>query len=226
MTTVLITGANRGIGLEFVRQYAGSGAEVLACCRVPSKAKELFAIAGNIHSFALDVTSADQVAALGNDLRGQAIDIVISNAGIYGPKHQDADNMDYAGWAETFAINSIAPLRLATTLHANLKKGAGKKFIAMTSRMGSMHRHDGTYFAYRSSKAALNSVAHGLSKTWARDGITVIAMHPGWVKTDMGGRGALLTPAESISNMRKVIDRIGQADSGKFLDHTGEPLPW
>ncbi|MBI3677597.1 MAG: SDR family oxidoreductase [Proteobacteria bacterium] len=230
MTNVLITGTNRGLGLEFAKQYAQAGARVFACCRTPAKADELENLArasgGKITVHALDVLKLEQIDRLATDLRGEAIDILINNAGVYGPKHQDADRMDYDGWAETFAVNTIAPLRVAQAFHPHLKKGGGKKFIAITSRMGSIERHPGDYFAYRSSKAALNSAMRGLSRAWAGDGIIVVPMHPGWVRTDMGGRGAPLEPSEAIASMRKLIGKLTPSDSGTFFDYTGVTLPW
>jgi NAD(P)-dependent dehydrogenase (short-subunit alcohol dehydrogenase family) len=230
MSNILITGTNRGLGLEFVRQYAQAGARVFACCRTPAKARELEKLArevpGQISIHELDALRLEQVDALSRELRGEALDIVINNAGVYGPRQQDADRMDYDGWTETFAVNTIAPLRVAQAFHPHLKKGDEKKFIAITSRMGSIEGHGGDYFAYRSSKAALNSVMRGLARAWARDGIIVVPLHPGWVKTDMGGRSAPLSPQESIAAMCKVIGNLKLSDSGTFFDQSGATRPW
>jgi NAD(P)-dependent dehydrogenase (short-subunit alcohol dehydrogenase family) len=230
MTNVLVTGANRGLGFEFIKQYAEDGARVFACCRIPSKAHDLESLArksaGKVSLHALDVLKLEQIDALGKELRDEAIDILVNNAGVYGPKHQDADRMDYDGWTETFAVNTIAPLRVAQAFHKNLKDGREKKFIAITSRMGAMERHDGKFFAYRSSKAALNNAMCGLASAWSDDGIIVVSVHPGWVKTDMGGSSAPLKPHESIAGMRNLIGNLKLSDSGKFFDYTGAHLPW
>jgi NAD(P)-dependent dehydrogenase (short-subunit alcohol dehydrogenase family) len=227
---VLVTGANRGLGLEFVKQYAEDGAAVFACCRDPHAATLLRKISdasgGKVSVHALDVASSSSIAALGAAFGAEPIDILINNAGIYGPARQSADEMDYDSWAKTFAVNSMAPLHLAQTFRKNLQKGNGKKLVTITSGMGSTARHDGAMFAYRSSKAAVNNVMHGLSMAWKKDEICVVVIHPGWVKTDMGGKNADLEPHESIAGMKRVIAKLTPADSGKFLDYAGKEMPW
>ncbi|THD80999.1 MAG: SDR family oxidoreductase [Phenylobacterium sp.] len=230
MTTVLVTGANRGIGLEFVRQYAGEGAEVLACCRDPAGAGELAALAaargGRVRVLALDVADAGSIAALKAALDGQAIDILVNNAGISGPRRQSADEIDGEGWLETFRVNTLAPVLVAQALHANLKAGTEKKLAAITSQLGSIAGNSGGRYAYRSSKAALNDVMRGLSRDWAGEGILVGIYHPGWVQTDMGGAGAPVTPAQSVRGLRQRIAELTPAISGAFRDYAGAPLPW
>lgn len=227
---VLVTGANRGLGLEFTKQYAEEGATVFACCRDPLAASALEKIAdaagGKISVHQLDVTAPQSVAALGHAFGREPIDIVINNAGIYGPAKQSADEMDYDGWARTFAVNAMAPLRIAQTFRENLARSGKKILVTITSGMGSTTGHDGGYFAYRASKAAVNNIMHGLSLAWKRDGIIVVVIHPGWVKTDMGGRNAPLEPHESIAGMRRVIANLTPAQSGKFLDYSGKEMPW
>lgn len=227
---VLVTGANRGLGLEFVKQYAEDGATVYACCRDPGEAKALRRISdaagGKVSLHGLEVTDARSVAKLAEGFGGAPIDILINNAGIYGPEKQSASEMDYEGWARTFAINSMAPLRIAQAFHRNLLAGREKKLITITSGMGSTPQHTGDYFAYRASKAAVNNVMHGLAVAWKRDQVTIVVIHPGWVKTDMGGPNALLEPHESIAGMRRVIAKLTHADSGKFLDYRGQEIAW
>ncbi len=227
---VLVTGANRGLGLEFVKQFAEDGATVFACCRDPGSAKVLRnvsdAAGGKVSLHALDVTNAAGVGALAKSFGEEPIDVLINNAGIYGPKNQSADEMDFDVWAETFAINSMAPLRVAQAFHRNLKKGKDKKLVTITSRMGSTADSSGGYLAYRSSKAAVNNVMHGLALAWKQDGIVVSLLHPGWVKTDMGGKNADLEPHESVAGMRGVIAKLSMAKSGKFLDYRGKEIPW
>jgi NAD(P)-dependent dehydrogenase (short-subunit alcohol dehydrogenase family) len=227
---VLVTGANRGLGLEFVKQYAEEGATIFACCRNPGASKALLRISdeagGKVSLHGLDVTDDKEVAKFAESFGDEPIDLLINNAGIYGPEKQSAAHMDFDGWARTFAVNTLAPLRVAQAFHRNLKKGKAKKLVTITSGMGSTTAHTGDYFAYRSSKAAVNNVMHGLALAWKADGIIVTLIHPGWVKTDMGGKNAALEPHESIEGMRKVIAKLGPADSGKFLDYSGKELPW
>ncbi len=226
---VLVTGANRGLGLEFVKQYAEAGATVYACCRDPGS-KDLRKISdatgGKVSLHGLDVANAQSVAALAKGFGREPLDILINNAGIYGPRNQTADDMDYEGWAQTFAVNTIAPFRMAQAFHANLSAGRERKLITITSGMGSTARQPGDYFAYRSSKAAVNNVMHGLAQAWRDDGIISVVIHPGWVKTDMGGKNADLEPHESVAGMRRVISKLGKADSGRFLDYRGQEIPW
>jgi NAD(P)-dependent dehydrogenase (short-subunit alcohol dehydrogenase family) len=230
MTTVLVTGANRGIGLEFVRQYAAEGAEVIACCRDPDGAKELQALAaasdGRVRAMKLDVASAADIAALKAALAGQPIDILINNAGVSGPRRQSSDDIDLEGWLETFRVNTVAPVAVSQALHQNLKAGAGKKLAAITSGLGSTANNGGQRYAYRSSKAALNNAMRGLSRDWAGDGIAVGIFHPGWVKTDMGGAGAPVTPQESVRGLRQRIAELGPATSGAYRDYAGAELAW
>lgn len=227
---VLVTGASRGLGLEFVKQYAEEGCQVYACCRDPGTSKPLHRISdeasGKVSMHALDVGDAKSVASLATSFGDEPIDLLINNAGVYGPKSQSADDMDFDGWAQAFATNSMAPLRVAQAFHRNLKNGNAKKLITITSWMGSTAHHGGDFFAYRASKAAVNNVMHGLSLAWKNDGLIVTLLHPGWVKTDMGGENAPLEPHESIAGMRKVIAKLTAGDSGKFLDYSGKELPW
>ena len=230
MTTVLVTGANRGIGLEFVRQYAAEGAGAIACCRDPAAASELQALAAASHArvrvMKLDVASAADIAALKTALAGVPVDILINNAGISGPRRQSADDIDLEGWLETFRVNTVAPVAVSQALHANLKAGAEKKLAAITSQLGSTANNGGQRYAYRSSKAALNNAMRGLSRDWAGDGIAVGIYHPGWVKTDMGGQAAPVTPEQSVRGLRQRIAELGKANSGDYVDYAGHALAW
>ena len=228
MTTVLITGANRGIGLEFARQYAAEGADVIACCRAPEKAEALNALAKTtgLRVMALDVTSPKSVGALKTALAGRPIDIVINNAGVGGPRNEAKGTIDFDAWVETLKTNSVAPMLVSLALHDNLKAGKLKKLITITSMMGSIANHGGGAYAYRASKAAVNSVMHGLSKDWAKDGIAVGIYHPGWVKTDMGGASAPVMPQESVKGLRAQIARLSATNSGAYLDYTGKEIAW
>jgi NAD(P)-dependent dehydrogenase (short-subunit alcohol dehydrogenase family) len=230
MTTVLITGANRGLGLEFTRQYASDGARVLACARIPGEAAALLdlaaASAGRITVHPLDVSSDASVAHLKDEIADVPIDILINNAGIYGGDHQSLGDLDLAAWMRTLNVNTLGPVRVIEALRPNLVKGAGKIAIAISSGMGSTANHKGNALIYRSSKAALNNAMRGLALTLKSDGLIVVPMHPGWVQTDMGGKNADLTPKDAIASLRKVIAGLTQADSGRFLNYDGTELPW
>ncbi|HSC18075.1 MAG TPA: SDR family oxidoreductase [Rhizomicrobium sp.] len=228
MSTVVVTGANRGIGLEFVRQYAKDGAKVIACAREPDKASELKEIAGHsrIEIQQLDTSDFEACAALGKQLAGEPIDILVNNAGYYGPKRQSADDMDFDGWAYTFAVNTMGPLALSQALHENLMLGREKKLIAITSGMASTEENGGGSLAYRASKAALNNVMKSLAVDWRSDGIIATVLDPGWVKTDMGGKNAPTPPEHSVAGMRQVIAALTLAQSGKFLRWNGGERAW
>jgi len=224
MTTVLITGANRGIGFEFARQYAADGANVIATCRDPAKADKLVGLGVRVEQ--LDVTDPASAAALAGALKAVPIDILIANAGYYGPERQDVDDADWDGFLETFRINSLGPLLLAQTLKHNLLSGQDKKFVVLTSKMGSISDSTGGYLAYRASKAALNMIAHNIALEWKKHGIKVAILHPGWVKTDMGGPSAPLTTAESVVEMMNRIAELWPGNSGHFLDYQGKEIGW
>jgi len=230
MTTVLVTGANRGLGLEFVRQYAADGARVMACARHPGEAKAMLDIAapskGKVTVHPLDVASDASVAHLASEIGDEPIDILINNAGVYGGDHQRLGDIDYEAWIRTFNVNALGPVRVIEALRGNLMKGREKKAVAITSAMGSTARHDGGALIYRASKAALNNAVRGLSLALKPDGLILAAMHPGWVKTDMGGANAALTPERSIASMRKVIAGLSPADSGRYINYDGSEIPW
>jgi NAD(P)-dependent dehydrogenase (short-subunit alcohol dehydrogenase family) len=228
MTTILVTGANRGIGLEFVRQYAAEGADIIACCRKPAAAKELHALAksGKVRVMALDVGEASSAAALAQALRGEAIDILINNAGVFGPEKQSASQSDYDGLAHTFRVNSIGPLIVSQALRDNLVRGHDKKLVVLTSKMGSISDSGTGALAYRASKAAVNMIMHVLARDWAADRILVAILHPGWVKTDMGGASALITPQESVRGLRARVAELSPQTSGHYLDYQGKEIAW
>jgi NAD(P)-dependent dehydrogenase (short-subunit alcohol dehydrogenase family) len=226
MATVLVTGANRGIGLEFVRQFAKEGTRVLACCRNPEGAHELQDLAAadsRITVHRLDVADGKSIEALALELRHEAIDVLINNAGIIGTR---SGPVDYGLWEETFRVNTIGPFHMAQALRQNLEQGQARKIVTITSGMGSTSSNSGGYYAYRSSKAAVNNVMSGLAADWSRDRFIIVVVSPGWVATDMGGRGAPLSAARSVSDMRRLIAGLGRTDSGRFLDHKGHELPW
>jgi NAD(P)-dependent dehydrogenase (short-subunit alcohol dehydrogenase family) len=231
MPTVLVTGANRGLGLEFCRQYAQSGWTVLACCRDPLTAGALNKLAGEFPSVsihALEATDFACVDALARELSGQAIDVLLANAAIYGDESgKGFGSIDYDRWTETFRINTQAPVKLVEVFLPHLLRSQRKLVVAITSLMGSMadNRGGGSVF-YRSTKAALNAAMKSLSIDLKPQGIGVIILHPGWVKTDMGGGNAPTEPTESIAGMIRVIESFKPTDSGRFVNFRGEELPW
>lgn len=220
MKTLLITGANRGIGLEFCRQYAQAGWRVLACCRHPSKALELPGV--EIHQ--LDVGDAEQIRKLTAHLSGESIDLLINNAGIY-PDSGGFGKLDYSKWMKAFEINAMAPLRMAEAFCRQMKRNG--TIATLTSKMGSLADNtSGGEYPYRSSKAAANMVVKSMAIDLKSSGIISVALHPGWVKTDMGGPNALILVEESVSGMRRVIEKLEPSDSGKFLSYDGMEIPW
>jgi NAD(P)-dependent dehydrogenase (short-subunit alcohol dehydrogenase family) len=228
MVSVLVTGANRGIGLEFVRQYAADGARVFACARDPEAADELkkviAASGGKASLHHLDVTDVAQLAALAHGLRNEVIDILINNAGIDGPMSHGV--IDEEKWLEVFRVNTIAPYRIARALHGHMKKSSSPKIVSISSQLGSISQSSGYALDYGASKAALNYVMHALAMQWSKDGFIIVSMSPGWVQTDMGGTGAPLTPDESVGSMRAVIARLTRRDNGHFLGPDGKDIPW
>lgn len=222
MTTILITGANRGIGLEFVKQYAADGAEIIACCREPAKAAELKAIKGKVRVMALDVGDPSSIAALKKDLGDQPIDILINNAGVSSPRGA----FDMEAWLGVFRINSIAPHMVAEALKPNLMKGKDKKLATITSQLGSIANDTGGFQPYSATKAAVNSLMHSLARNWASDGISVGIFHPGWVQTDMGGSSAPVTPQQSVTGLRARIAELNAKNSGTYRDFQNKELPW
>jgi NAD(P)-dependent dehydrogenase (short-subunit alcohol dehydrogenase family) len=225
MTTILTTGANRGIGLEFVKQYADE-ANIVACCREPAKADALKAVKGNIRIMALEVTDPASVAALARDLKGEAIDILINNAGVGGPRDAKPNTLDVDAWLNVFKVNSVAPMLVAYGLRDNLLKGKDKKLVTITSILGSTANNAGGLQPYRATKAAVNNLMHGLSKEWAGDGIVVGIFHPGWVQTDMGGKSAPVVVQDSVRGLRARIAELSAKNSGTYRDFENKEIAW
>jgi NAD(P)-dependent dehydrogenase (short-subunit alcohol dehydrogenase family) len=231
MPAILITGANRGLGLEFTRQYAADGWTVIAACRDPQAAKDLQALAassgGRIRVIAMNVADTASVKAAASALAGEPIDILLNNAGVGSPAGKTLGSLDYAAWLEVLDVNTLGPARVVEALVENVAKGERKLILTITSRMGSIDDNtSGGSYPYRSSKAAVNMVVKSLSLDLAPRGIACVLLHPGWVRTDMGGASGKLTPAESIGAMRKLIAKLGSEDSGKFYDYDGTEIPW
>lgn len=228
---VLVTGANRGLGLEFARQYAAEGWRVYAACRSPKGAKDLQHLAGEsggqIGVLKLDVTDAASVRGAAVELKGIAIDLLINNAGVWGSRSDRFGKLDYDAWAEVLDTNTLGPMRVIEAFVENVAKSRLKLIVTLTSDMGSIEDNaSGGSYAYRSSKAAVNMVVKSLAIDLAPRGINCVAMNPGWARTDMGGPQGRLSPTESIKALRSVIASLKPEDSGRYLNYTGKPLPW
>jgi NAD(P)-dependent dehydrogenase (short-subunit alcohol dehydrogenase family) len=223
MSTILITGAARGLGLEFTRQYAGKGWRVHACARKPEALK---GIKGDIHPHKLEVTDHKAVQALAHELAAEAIDVLICNAGVSGRDAGTLGQIDAAAWRETFEVNTLAPLVMAEAFVPHVARSKDKKLVAITSVLGSITNNNGGMYAYRASKTALNMEWRSLSLDTAGRGLICVMLHPGWVQTDMGGAGAPLTIAQSVPSMVKVIDGLKPSDNGRYLQYDGAELPW
>ncbi len=232
MKTLLITGANRGIGLEFCKQYAAAGWRVLACCRDPHKADALNKLATRyldlIRLHALSVTDHAQIEQLARTLSDESIDLLINNAGIYpAADKRGFGQTDYAEWMTAFNINTMAPLKMAEVFVQHIARSKLKLIVTITSQMGSIDDNgSGGSYLYRSSKAAANMVVKSLAVDLKDKGITSVAFNPGWVKTDMGGPNAMITVEQSVADMRKVIAGLTLADTGKFIGNDGAVIPW
>jgi len=225
---VLITGANRGIGLEFAKQYADDGWNVLACCREPLSANALQALANthrNVRVFALDVANFAQIDALASQLKDEDIDVLINNAGVYS--HSTFGKTDYDEWVKAFKINTMASLKMAEAFVQHITKSQLKKIVTITSKMGSIDDNtSGESYIYRTSKTALNMVMKSLSIDLKPYGVSVVTLHPGWVQTNMGGPNALINTQTSVSGLRKVIGNLSLSNTGKFIAYDGKEIAW
>lgn len=215
-----------------MRQYAAEGWRVFACCRKPAAADTLNRLVSQfpnrIQVHALDVTDHRQIEQLSQTLTDQPIDLLINNAGVYPPDRGDAfGRTDYAAWQHAFAVNTMAPLKMAEAFIRQVSCSERKTIATITSKMGSVadNRGGGSYI-YRSSKTGVNMVVKSLSIDLSPQKIITVVLHPGWVKTDMGGPGALITAEQSVTGMRRVIDNLILADSGKFYAFDGQIVPW
>jgi len=227
---ILITGANRGIGLELTAQFAADGWQVIACCRNPAAAQSLQALEARhsgIEIHALDVTDYARMKALSSELAGRPIDVLLSNAGIYGPRGMEFGAVAADAWREVLEVNTIAPLMLAQAFVEQVAASERKLIAVISSKVGSIadNRSGGSYL-YRSSKTAVNQVFKCLSIDLAGQCISAICLHPGWVKTDMGGVNAEIGTAESAAGLKAILQSAGPAQNGQFLNYDGSPIPW
>jgi len=221
---VLLTGANRGIGLEFARQLAARGDRVVATCRNPAAASELAALDVQVETLdVVEAASIERIAALYED---RNLDLLINNAGV-GVGHRPLGKLDYEEMGIFYATNAVGPLRLIEALLPALRRGEYPTVVSLTSRVGSIQDNtSGGSYAYRASKAALNAITKSLAIDLAEEGFTCVVLHPGWVQTDMGGASAPLPTDQSVAGMLRVLEGLSQEDSGGFFDYTGESLPW
>jgi len=230
---IVVTGANRGLGLEFVRQYAAAGARMLAACRDPANASELSEVSaasgGLVEIIALDVTDDDAVAGLPGLVErrlGGRVDITVNNAGA-SPRGERLGNIVAADMLGVLHVNTVAPLMVLQALRPALEASVNPRVANISSSMGSLsHKDYGRHYSYGASKAGLNMITRAAAHDLAEAGISVVSLHPGWVRTDLGGPKAALSPEESVRGMRAVIDRVTLADSGAFLTWEGEHHAW
>jgi NAD(P)-dependent dehydrogenase (short-subunit alcohol dehydrogenase family) len=239
MSTVLITGSGRGLGLEFVRQYAADGWTVIATARDPAAHAELNqlerAAAGRIRLHALDVGDVAAIDALARELAGTPIDVLLNNAGTMGREGyvgrgiqaQRFGQSDYDDWLATFRVNALGPMKMAEAFADHVAASAQKKIVALSSVMASMGSNNlGGFYAYRSTKAALNAILKSMALDLARRGIIVAPLHPGWAATGMGGTAAPVRPQHSVAGLRQVIASLTRERSGRFWQWDGQELPW
>ena len=219
MPTILVTGASRGLGLELARQYAADGWRVIGTVRTDGAKHEF-------ESFKLDVADPAEAKALGARLRGRPIDVLFCNAGIIGKRGMALGSFDYGEWEKVLRVNLLGAAAVIEALIENVAASERKIVAVMSSRLGSIAESSGMTLPYATSKAALNLLAKGLAETLRPRHITVVALSPGWVRTDMGGPGAALAPEDSVRGLRKVLAGLRPEDSGRFLAYDGTPIPW
>ncbi len=230
MPTLLITGANRGIGLELCKQYLDQGWEVHACCRKPEKASQLNKLANKnkqLHVHELEVTNEKQMDALKKTLKDKPIDILLNNAGVHALGASQFGKTDNKAWEEAVAVNLLAPMKMMEHFVNNVAISDKKIIASISSKMGSIEDNSsGGSYAYRATKAALNAVMVSAAHDLRHLGIIALILHPGWVRTDMGGPNGEISVKESARNLRKILDECTLEDSGKFFDIDGAIIPW
>ncbi len=230
MNTILITGANRGIGLEFAKQYLNNGWRVIACCRKPDEAHELKKLKDQnrfLTILPLDTSMNESIHHLSQLIKDEPIDLLLNNAGVWGPQNQTFGKTDSTAALEVFKINTLAPLLIVEVLINNIANSQLKLIANMSSNMGSIsHNTQGDSYIYRASKAALNAITKSMAIDLKEKGIIVVSLHPGWVQTDMGSSNAPISPAESVKGMREVLSHLTLAKTGNFIDYDGHKLDW
>jgi len=235
MPAVLITGANRGLGLEFCRQYAASGWDVLAASRSSSEELEELGKLPKVTLYSVDVGDSASVQQLADALGDQPIDVLINNAGYFGcvgfaeggVEHQAFGDTDFDNWANVMNINVFGPMRVTEALVDNVAASEQKKVVTLSSMLGSMELNTiGGLYAYRSSKAAVNMMMKSMAVDLQKRGVLAVAVHPGWAKTEMGGPGAEVEPGEGVAGLRRVIERLTEQQLGQLIAFDGNILPY
>ncbi len=227
MPTVLITGAGRGIGLALVHAYAEDDWTVLAGIRDPAAAQRLMRIDGDVTPVTLDVADPASVMILAERLAGLPLDLLLNNAGLLGSRGTTIGETDFAAWQDVLTVNTLAPVRLVEAFLPHLRDGEGKIIATVSSRLGSIGSNDsGGNLIYRSSKAAVNAAMRSIARDLADEAFTVTLLHPGWVRTDMGGPQASVEPADSARGIKSVIDGLTPAMTGRFFNYDGAEIPW
>ncbi len=231
MPSILITGANRGIGFELAKQYQKAGWQVFACCRNPLTAYDLKALntrANNpIAIIHLDVANPENIKQLPSLVRVHALDILFNNAGVWEPNQGGFGTVAAEDWLEVFKVNTIAALLIAQVLIKPIANSELKIIANMSSGMASISGNtEGNAYAYRSSKAALNAITKSMAIDLKAQEVTVVAIDPGWVQTDMGGANAPTTPIDAVSGIREVLERVSLQESGSYIRYNGQMVPW
>ena len=227
MPTILITGANRGIGLEMAKQYAAQGWRVHAACRDPGAAAALNALGGGVRLHRLDVLAPDQIRDVANALAGEPIDILVNNAGIGANTKTSIGDMDYALWEQLLRVNVMGPMRVAEAFIPHVAASGRRIMLFLSSRAGSITDNiSGGRYLYRTSKAALNMVVKSLAIDLQPKRIVCVAVHPGWVQTDMGTAAAPISAATSVTALRALIERLEPHYNGHFVNYDGQELRW
>jgi NAD(P)-dependent dehydrogenase (short-subunit alcohol dehydrogenase family) len=225
MPTVMVVGASRGIGFEFVRQYAAAGWSVHGTVREAAHADALIGLGARAHT--LDVRDEAALDRLGEALRDEAIDVLVHNAGVRGPRDSAFGNLDAKVWSNVFAVNAIAPIKLAERFVEHVARSRGRVMAFVSSWRGSIgENEDGGLYLLRSSKAALNASVKSLSIDLAPRSVIAVALHPGWVRTEMGGEDAPLAVEAGVAGLRHVIETLTPASSGRFIAHDGRDIAW
>ena len=232
MPTVLVTGANRGLGLEFARQYTKLGWDIIACTRKPNAPELLELNQSLLQICELDVIDHPAIDALAAKLSEVTVDVLVNNAGTTGPKgapecmeYSGVDNTDYDIWREVFEVNLLGAFKVATAFQPHLSRAERGVLLNMSSDLGSIAQNTmGNMYSYRSSKSALNMLTKGFSIDW-KD-IICVSMAPGWCRTELGGPGAEIEPADSVAEQIKAIAKLSQEQSGSFIDRFGQSVAW
>ena len=225
MKNILITGANRGIGLKFAEILSANN-NIYATARDITNADDLKKF-DHTELLELDLLNKDSIKSFCSELKDIPLDMIINNAGIFQDEQMEETILDPELWLDEIMINAIGPIVLSQKLKENIMSGNDKKIIFISSQMGSIDdNYSGGYYFYRTSKSALNSAAKSLSIDWKADGISVLMLHPGWVRTDMGGSNAKLDIDTSVSKMLDVINSLDMGKTGTFLNYEGKKLEW